>query len=143
MLLVVLRLFQLVGSGHCRLCLTRGGSFQVVSCLLQVVSGCFLLDVGRCWSFQVVSCTLQIVSGRFLFFVGRFRSFLVLVSTVLCTVSEETIIVLRKIKMKNGVFTEYQFHVVFCRECLGVARLLFLSKLLTSFISKKLVFENN
>ena len=26
---------------------------------------------------------------------------------VLCTVSEETIIVLCKIKMKNGVFTEY------------------------------------
>ena len=63
--------------------LTLCGSFQVVSCSLQVVSGRFLLAVGRfrsflarCRSFQVVFCSLQTLSGRFLLTVGRFRWFL-------------------------------------------------------------------
>ena len=72
-----------VSLGRFRLYLTLCGSFQVVSCSLQVVSGRFLLVVGRfrsflahCRSFQVVSCSLQVVSGRFLLVVGRFRLFL-------------------------------------------------------------------
>ena len=67
----------LVGSGHCRLFLTRYGQFHVVSCSFQVVSGRFLFVLGcfrsflaRCRSFQVVS--------------GHFRSFRVLVSTKKC-----------------------------------------------------------
>ena len=56
--------------------------FLAHSRLFQVISGCFLLVVGRlksflarCRSFQVVSCSFQVVSGRFLLVVGRFRSF--------------------------------------------------------------------
>ena len=44
----------LVGSGRCRLCLTRCRSFQVVSCSLQVVSDGFLPFVGRFTSFGVL-----------------------------------------------------------------------------------------
>ena len=89
-----------VNLGCFRLYLTLCGSFQVVSCSLQVVSSFFFLVVGRfrsflahCRLFQVVSCSLQVISccfssflarcrsfhvisGRFLLVVGRFRSFL-------------------------------------------------------------------
>ena len=54
--------------------------FQVVSYSLWIVSGRFLLAVGRfrsflarCRSFQVVSCSLQVVSGDSLLIVGHFR----------------------------------------------------------------------
>ena len=59
-------------------------SFLARSRLLQVVSGLFLLVVGRfksflarCRSFQVVSCSLQVVSDRFRSFqvVPRFSKY--------------------------------------------------------------------
>ena len=61
-----------VSLGGFRLHLTLCGSFQVVSCSLQVVSSRFL---ARCRSFQVVSCSLQVVSGRFRSFLARRRLF--------------------------------------------------------------------
>ena len=70
---------------------------------------------------------------------------------VQCTVLEETIIGLCKIKMKNELFTEYQLHVVLgvshlftkiCTLSLSEARLhFFLSTFLSNFILKELVFE--
>ena len=81
-----------ISLGHFRLYRTLCGSFQVVSCSLQVISGHFLLTAGRlklhhvnCSSFQVVPCPLQVisgcfllVSGLFLLVVGRFRLFQVI-----------------------------------------------------------------
>ena len=52
----------LVGSGRC----------CGVGCVLPVVSH-FSTFTARYRSFQVVSCSLQVVSGRFLLVIGRFR----------------------------------------------------------------------
>ena len=52
-------------------------SFQVVPCLLQVVSGRFLITVGCFMSFLARSSLFQVVSGHFLLVVVRFRLFLV------------------------------------------------------------------
>ena len=51
-------------------------SFQVVTWLLQIVSGRFLLTVSRFMSFLSCSRLSQVVSCCFLFVVGHFKSFL-------------------------------------------------------------------
>ena len=51
-------------------------SFQVVLCLLQIFSGCFLLTVGRFMSFLSCSRLFQVLSGCFLLLVACFKSFL-------------------------------------------------------------------
>ena len=51
-------------------------SFQVVPCLLQIFSGCFLLTVGRFMSFLSCSRLFQVLSGCFLLVVVCFKSFL-------------------------------------------------------------------
>ena len=50
-------------------------SFQVVTCLLQIVSGRFLFTVSRFMSFFSCSRLSQVVSGCSLLVVGHFRLF--------------------------------------------------------------------
>ena len=57
-------------------------SFQVDPCLLQIISVCFLLTIGRIMFCLSSSRLFQVVSGCFLLVVGRFRSFPVLVSAM-------------------------------------------------------------
>ena len=100
-------------------------SFQVVLCLLQIISGCFLLTVGRFVLFLSCSRLFQVISGCFLLFVCYFKLFLAfcwqfqVISCSFQLVSIRFLLVVGRFQLFQVVLGCFRsFHILVCEHCM-------------------------